>query len=260
MSPSRTSLRRVVAVAGREFLDLRRNPRLWISVYLVPMLVAVVAIPALSRLLGTMAPGQAHLARQAPAATRSAAFYIVGQFMSYLFMFALFQPLALGAQAIVAEKQEGTLEPLLASPLETWELLAGKALFVVVPATLLVWVMYGLELWEATGVLPAQVVVAAFVSRSWVLAIFVMAPLLALFVTLLLVTISARVSDPRTAQQLGALLILPMMAAGMSAVSGILAFDSLVRAAIALLAVACVALLAIAVRAFQREAILTRWT
>ncbi len=293
------SLARIAAVVAREFLDLRHNPRLILSVYVIPLLLSAVSIPALSRAMeaiphahratgaishiqGAAAavshPGRTVIARPATGSTRAAsesrsdvlarlekdprkapAFIVVAEVMSYLFMFALFLPLSLGAHAIVGEKQEMTLEPLLATPLETSELLLGKAIFAVVPAVLVTWTMYGLQLWMASTVLPGDLVIEVFASTIWLLAIFVLVPLLAMFTTLGLVALSARVSDPRTAQQLGVLLLFPLLAGGIALATGLVAFRQLIFGAIVILAIACAILVRLASATFQRDAILTRW-
>lgn len=41
--------------------------------------------------------------------------------------------------SIVEEKQTKTLEPLLATPVQTWELLIGKALSGAIPAVIMSW-------------------------------------------------------------------------------------------------------------------------
>ena len=323
------ALTRIAAVVAREFLDLRHNPRLILSVYVIPLLLSAVSIPALSRAMeaiprhhgahvaashhpgsrvaASTGPGrldgppralprrpaetpsslgaQVAIAHRRPGDERQAtrswrpasvsrrnvlarlekdphkapAFIVVAEVMSYLFIFALFLPLSLGAHAIVGEKQETTLEPLLATPLETSEILVGKAFFAVVPAVLVTWTMYGLQLWMASTVLPGDLVMQVFASATWLLAIFVLVPLLAMFTTLGLVAISARVSDPRTAQQLGVLLLFPLVAGGIALATGLVAFRQLIFGAIAILAIACFILVRLASATFQRDAILTRW-
>ncbi|MDO8690324.1 MAG: ABC transporter ATP-binding protein [Dehalococcoidia bacterium] len=47
--------------------------------------------------------------------------------------------------SIVDEKLSGSLEPLLATPVRTWELLLGKALAGVIPALIITWVCAGIH-------------------------------------------------------------------------------------------------------------------
>ena len=72
--------------------------------------------------------------------------------------------------------------------------------------------------------------------------------------------VSSRVNDARSAQQIGALVILPWSACSSGQLVGGLSLTPPVLATIALLLVAANAgLLWVAVRIFDRESILTRW-
>ncbi|MNX92262.1 hypothetical protein D3C86_1243970 [compost metagenome] len=77
---------------------------------------------------------------------------------------------------------------------------------------------------------------------------------------MLLVIVSARVNDVRTANQIGGTLIVPLIVLFVSQVGGGLSFGvSAVLGAFGFVLAAGFAALAIAVRLFQREAILVRW-
>ena len=90
--------------------------------------------------------------------------------------------------------------------------------------------------------------------------VFVLGPLAGLTALLLAVTASSRVSDARSAQQVGVLVILPVIGLFIVQLRGDLALTAgAVLAIAAVLAVVDVVLLAIAVAVFQRESILTRW-
>jgi len=74
------------------------------------------------------------------------------------------------------------------------------------------------------------------------------------------VVVSSRASDPRSAQQLGSIVVLPIVALmiGQSAGAFLLSLP-MALAAVAVLAVVDVVVLALGVSLFNREAILTRW-
>src|SRR5688572_28858905 len=117
--------------------------------------------------------------------------------------------MALAAYADVGEKIARTLEPLLATPLSTAELLAAKTLtpfafsMVLMLATLVVYVAF-------IGLLAEPEVWTTFVGPRTLLLFLMLGPLLTLFALLLAVIISSRVNDPRSAQQVGALVLLPI--------------------------------------------------
>jgi ABC-2 type transport system permease protein len=175
-------------------------------------------------------------------------------------MLPVILPSILAAHSVIGEKAKKTLEPLLATPIRTWELLLGKCLAALIPAVALTWgcalVIVAsfsqgsfLEtLWQTLG------------SVSWTISIGVSAPLLSLIMISVVVILSSRVSDPRTAQQLSALITLPLSAMIVATGSGavMLGPTLAIGAAVILAVIAAIVLLA-AGRLFDRERILTRW-
>jgi ABC-2 type transport system permease protein len=94
----------------------------------------------------------------------------------------------------------------------------------------------------------------------WLIAIFIVGPLLALMAVAFSVMVSSRVNDPRVAEQLSMLIILPVMGLFLGQLSGLFIINRQLILAFAVLMVFVDAvLLYVAVRLFQREAILTRW-
>ncbi len=72
--------------------------------------------------------------------------------------------------------------------------------------------------------------------------------------------VSSRVNDPRAAEQLGMVVIIPVIALILGQVAGVITVSSaLALGMAAVLLVVDLALLALAVRLFDRETILTRW-
>jgi ABC-type transport system involved in multi-copper enzyme maturation permease subunit len=65
---------------------------------------------------------------------------LVSQFPYYLLLIPTMIAISFATFSIVEEKQTGTLEPLLATPVRTWELLLGKALAGAIPAILMSWI------------------------------------------------------------------------------------------------------------------------
>jgi ABC-2 type transport system permease protein len=103
-------------------------------------------------------------------------------------------------------------------------------------------------------------VVDAIISPGWVIILTLCTPLLALVTIALMVAISARVNDPRTAQQVSGVLVLPVVTVVVGQVSGRLVLNPSAALGITavLLLVATLALWA-ATRLFGREVVLTRW-
>jgi ABC-2 type transport system permease protein len=167
--------------------------------------------------------------------------------------------MSVATYSIIGEKTTRSLEALLASPVRTAELLSAKTLASAVPATLVTWLAvaaYTLLVGWLGG--PA---VRSLVIDPPALALVVLGvPLVALFGLGTGVVVSSRVNDPRSAQQVGGLLVLPIVAlmVGQSAGLFLLSLEMVLAGAL-LLAVLDLVVLALGVSLFNREAILTRW-
>jgi ABC-2 type transport system permease protein len=181
------------------------------------------------------------------------------QYMFYLLMIPMALPVYIAAYSIIGEKETRSLEPLLATPISTAELLVGKVIAAVVPAVVLAWLSF---LLTAAGMffIVSPVVFAYLVRPVWTLSMAIHAPLFALLSTSSGVIASSRLNDPRAAQQVSALFIVPVIALSMAVLMGRLYLNlELMLWATAVMVVVNVGVLWLAVRLFQRETILTRW-
>jgi ABC-2 type transport system permease protein len=182
---------------------------------------------------------------------------------AFLFFFMIYTgalPATLASYSLVGEKVERSLEPLLATPATDGEILLGKALAALVPPLVAMWA--GMVTLMALCDAFTRATLGYLFFPNWMaaLAVFGFAPLLALMAVSFAVLWSARVSDVRTAQQLGALAAIPGAGLYIALVSGAFTLD------LTSLAVVCGTLavvdtgLAFGARAtFHREDILTRW-
>lgn len=180
----------------------------------------------------------------------------------YAFLFMLLPvaiPVTIAAYSIVGEKTMRTLEPLLATPVTTLELLAGKALAAIIPALLATWLSYGIFV-IATSILASSAAVSHLLDPLWFVAVFVVGPLLTLLAVSTAIMISSRVSDPRVAEQLSMLVILPIVMGLIGQSAGVILIDrNFVVIVAVVVALIDVVLLYLSVQAFQREKILTQW-
>lgn len=129
----------------------------------------------------------------------------------YLLAIPTLVPATLAAYGIVGERQQGTLEPVLESPIRREEFVLGKALAAFVPSVIISYLVAALFI--AVVELFAKAPIAhAEIRGSVVLVQALFTPLLAAWSIWVGLAISARVSDVRTAQQLGALASLPLIA------------------------------------------------
>jgi ABC-2 type transport system permease protein len=261
-------MNRVLAVLLREWSELRHNRVVLLSVLLPPLLFA--SFP----LIGLYSGAVAHLVSTTPQLggmrqalpelgglndRQTLEVLLIGQFLALLLLAPLSAAMTIASYSIVGEKQQRTLEPLLTSPIKTWELLLAKTLAAAIPSIAAGWLGYGILVIGAAPTLSRPAFLY-LVGPIGLVLIFLLAPLVALLGVGLAVLASSRVDDPRAAQQIGIVVVLPILGLLLAQAMGVLFLGlGVVLAASLVAAIANVVLLSVATRLFQREAILTRW-
>jgi ABC-2 type transport system permease protein len=257
---------RTRAVFQKELLEILRNRLLLFTLIPLPLIFVIIPLafvyfagdqpvsPQEAQMYARLSP---EFAAMDPALVMQ--IVVIGQFMFMFLLIPMIVPMTIAAFSIIGEKQSRSLEPLLATPIRTWELLLGKAMAAVLPAVAVTWIAYGIVL-AGLRILAHPTVFASVASAMWLLALLVIAPLLALLAVSLGVLISSRVNDTRVAQQIGGLLVLPLVGLGIVQTAGLILYSlpMFVAGAVAIAGLAAL-VLAAAVRLFSRETILTRW-
>ena len=169
-------------------------------------------------------------------------------------------PMAIATQSVIGEKTARSLEPQLATPLEVSELMIGKAIAAGTPAVLATWavyVLYGL----VNGAITEPVMTRLIFTDVWRVAMLTLVPLICLLSVLLGIIVSSRVTDARTAQQIGGFIVIPVIGVAVAGFfSGQATFD-MAQVMLGNLVVALLIGVALTVGnwIFDREAILTRF-
>lgn len=185
--------------------------------------------------------------------------YMLNIYTMMLMILPVAIPVTIAAYSIVGEKTSRSLEPLLATPITTTELLVGKAIAAGIPAILATWIGYIIFL-IGTRLMVNDAVFARVIAPEWLIAILLVSPLLTLLSVCVAIMISSRVTDPRVAEQLSAVVILPLIMLVVGQSIGFILIDQRVILLIGLVVLLLDAfLLYLSVKIFQREAILTRW-
>jgi ABC-2 type transport system permease protein len=180
---------------------------------------------------------------------------------SFLFVIgAALLPVGIASYSLIGEKVQKSLEPLLATPTTDEEILAGKSIAAFLPAIGINFV--GALIFTTLVDLFTYNTLHSIYFPNWdiVIIIFLLGPLSSLLSVGYNVLISSRANDIRTAQQLGALIILPLGAVYLLTEIKVLDLTTsnlLIMAAC--LAVIDVIVFFLAKTAFQREEILTKW-
>ena len=107
----------------------------------------------------------------------------------------------MSAYSVVGEREQGTLELVLTTPVSRAELLIGKAAAIFIPAAALGYLIFGIFV-AITQFAAAPAVAAAVRHAPQLPATLIFIPLLAAWAIWAGLAISARVTDTRVAQQL----------------------------------------------------------
>jgi ABC-2 type transport system permease protein len=191
------SATRVWAIIRKELRDYRRNRFIVSTMALTPVLF--VALPIVDIFTLPAARLSAQLDKR------------IGLSLFYMLLIPALVPAALAAYAVVGEREQGTLEPVLTTPVRREEFLLGKAVAILVPTVAVSYVGFGIFL-ACVGLFAHPTVAAAVFRGPEVLAQLLFTPLLAGWAIWAGIAISARSSDVRVAQQLGILASLPPLA------------------------------------------------
>ena len=256
----------VATILRREWSETVRN-RLLMSTILLPPIFLTIAPLALAGVVGDRAlPPE--LATQVLAQrpewagfteAELAGAFAVQQFLAFFLLMPAYIPLSIATFSIIGEKQARTLEPVLATPIRTVELLAGKSIAALVPGVAAGWATYVVFVALASIVYGPNLF-GVVTDASWLAGVFVLGPAVGLSSVVAGVIVSARVNDPRVAQQIGGIIIVPIIAVTLLQATGTLLVGA--EGYIALAAIVFVVSilgLRLGVALFDREAILTRW-
>jgi ABC-2 type transport system permease protein len=264
------TLRRLRALFFKELLDVVRNRAALLPVAIIAVVslvlpfVIAITVPEMSGqplgsdrdLLEASLAAGAHPELTANARVQ---YFLFQQFLMVFLLMPITGAMALAAHAIVGEKQARTLEPLLATPVTTAELLVAKVVGSLIPTlaiTLGALVAY-LILIAATA--EPGVIQGMLSARTLVLTVLV-SPVAALLSLQAAIVVSSRVNDARTAQQFGVLIILPLGGILVAQFTGSLWLSATVLAFIALGLFGIWMLLTLfSIAMFERESILTKW-
>ena len=185
--------------------------------------------------------------------------FIATYFLILFMLIPTVVPLTMAIYSVIGEKASRTLEPLLATPVGVGDLLFAKSLASTVPSVIVTWAAYAIYLGMVITI-GSHAAVNAVTAPRWILAIVVLVPLLTLLSVNLGILISTRVNDVRVAQQIGGLVVVPVVGLGIAQVTGRVVLDNgaFLQMTIVLIALD-LAVFWLARLAFQRENILVRW-
>jgi ABC-2 type transport system permease protein len=262
-------MNQVSTVIRKEWEDVLRNKTVLSVVIIVPLVMTALAIVMLFVMgrtpvttqdlqeMGRMLNNPIFAGMSAAEAMQSS---IASMMLILFLMMPLMVPVTIAAYSIVGEKVSRSLEPLLAAPISTIRLLVAKGLAAAVPGIVMAWICYLVFLIFARFLSASDRVFAYFVDPMWLIAMFILSPLLTVMAVDVGIIVSSRTSDPRSAEQLGSLVVLPLLFLLFAPMVGLIMLNSTTFwICSVVVALVDVGLTYLGVALFQRETILTRW-
>jgi ABC-type Na+ efflux pump permease subunit len=189
---------RVRAIVVKELNDYRRNRFVMVfTMTILPLIFITVPTVELFAVRATTAGSRLD--------TR------VGLSLLYMLLVPAIVPSTVSAYSVIGEREQGTLEPILITPIRREEFLIGKALAVVVPTLVVAYTIFGVFL-AIAALFAHPAIESAIFAGSHIPVQVAFTPLLAGWSIWVGIAISARSSDVRVAQQLSVLANIPPVA------------------------------------------------
>ncbi len=270
-------IQKALLVFRKDWREVRRNWQVMLPILVVPFMfsllfpVLMIALPGLATMPESSSNGLETMINTLPSNVRNELAGMTSQqVMVYVMSLYLFAPffliIPLMASSVIAsdsfagEKERKTIEALLATPLSDSELFLGKILVSFIPSMIVTTVSFltystvvnivSIRLFDGRFLLPNLI---------WIMLIAGLAPTLALTSIGLTVMISSRVKGFREAQQISAVLLVPILALLFGQFSGVIILGPvMVAAMIGLFAGIDIMVFNVGVRIFKREEILSR--
>lgn len=189
---------RVRAVLVKELNDYRRNRFVMVFTMTILPLIFIVA-PTVQLLTAPAVVASSKLDAR------------IGISLLYMLLIPAVVPATVSAYSVVGEREQGTLEPILITPIRSEEFLIGKALAIAIPTLVVAYAIFGVFL-AVAALFAHQVIKNAIFSGSHIPVQLIFTPLLAGWSIWVGIAISARSSDVRVAQQLSVFANLPPLA------------------------------------------------
>jgi ABC-type Na+ efflux pump permease subunit len=244
-------------VARKDVRAIAANMQVWLPMAIVPVVLGVVLpVAAVTALGSARVDGKeaqdllAFLERLPPSALRDTleglptlqhrlAYVAANYFLAPLFLLVpLMTSSVISADSFAGEKERGTLEALLFTPVDVPTIFAGKVLAALLPSLAVSWGTFALCVVGVNAAGWRLFHGLFFPDLGWLPLVLLVIPALSLLAILFNVFISARVATFQAAYQLGGLVILPALALLGGQASGLLILDAWTITAVGVVLVA----------------------
>jgi ABC-2 type transport system permease protein len=142
---------KVFYVLRKEWLEILRNKFIIFNMFLIPAIlislplfvafsIERVSLPTSEDELESLYPS--YLNQDLATEQEELRIIVLNQSMLMFLMIPVLLPLGIVLHSIISEKNQRSLEPLLATPIKVWELLTGKGLSTAIPTVLVTWLAF----------------------------------------------------------------------------------------------------------------------
>jgi ABC-2 type transport system permease protein len=265
-------MKKIRTIILKEWAEVFKNRLVIFTVLFLPLLMTAIPLGIIYTTGNTASATASNLNGQVPSevtnsmcptglnGTDCLQVFLVSEFMMLFMLIPVAIPVTIAAYSIVGEKTTRSLEPLLATPITTAELLVGKCLAAVIPAILATYAAFGIFAGGTWVIVANKVLLTALLDVRWLIAVFIVGPLLAVLAVAFSLMVSSRVNDPRVAEQISMIIILPVLGGFFGQVAGLFILNKEIISIVAIIMGGVdVLMVYLATRLFQREQILTRW-
>jgi len=231
----------------KDLQELSKNRYVFYSMLLLPVLLVSITIINI------------YSAVSSPPVSLVEISFLISTFSEIIILIPAIVSVLIGSTSVVIEKNNKSLEPLLATPITDTELLMGKALAPFIPAIILGFVAYGAVI-SSVDFLTYPVFGTYLLPTIMMLyQMFVMAPLVGLFGTFVALFISTKIKDVRAAQQVSTLAIMPLFFVLVLGSLTLASTSDLLLVLTVILVGAVIGFARLTIRQFNRESILISW-
>lgn len=258
-------MKNALIIFKKEIKEVIRSKSVWVPSIILSLIFAVIMPVVLSVGSGSLLknPDTAKLLSKILAGYdpfTALVMFLSKQLLIFLLLVPAMIPSLIAPTSITLEKESRTLEPLLATPVKTSELLLGKTLTSIIPAFVISTFNFILLSVTIDIISFPKLGYILLPNTEWLITAFILSPVISFIITMVSITISSRTTDVKSAQGIGAAVILPIYAIVGMQIVGLFVLNSvyLLIASLVLIAL-CPIFLKLAIRVFDRENILTKW-
>jgi ABC-2 type transport system permease protein len=239
-------------VAAKDIRGITSSVQVWLGLILLPLIFSVIfplALILLVKNLPVSSPDfidlvnkvvhglkdtkSGELIASLPSMKHQIIFVTVNYLLGSIFLLIpTINAMMISLHSFVGEKEKRTMETLLFSPITVKELFIGKVLAALIPSIIITWVSFFLFGFITVSLTYNMFGYFIFPNANWLILMFWVTPMITIFTILVNVFVSARAKGFQEAQQLGGILILPIMALFIGQATGFLVIKPFLLAAL----------------------------